>query len=572
MVLSLTAAACSSAPSVEVEEANLSSGPLRPDGQASFPDSPTGGGNAPTPAPVTSIAWESCTSYGIPDRVTAASGGWECGRLSVEMDGYGDAADGLPPVDLALTRHRATGDRRGAIVLNPGGPGAAGLPMVWGIRQGMPTGLLRGFDIVSWDPRGIGQSTPRIDCAGVESFADDFIERCVETTGELSGYLSAPYNAADMEAIRLALGEDRLNFLGFSYGSILGATYADRFGDSVGSFVLDGVTSPLVGSPDGPFDDGFATFADDGRDAAFDRLVELCDATDRCLADRSASTVIDDLTGRVAELATDDFTGAPAQIDDQAFGQLIDASLTYAGDWELLATALDDADGGDGSALAALIAEDDALDSDEPADGGALPSNFSDANYLIYCADFGPLITRWTFCDAMPTNAEALAPVAEVDIDVPMLVIGTEYDPLTPGKHAPEFAAALGDASHIIWEGVGHTAFPGWTDCIDDAVADQFISGSRPPDGTRCAMVEGLTDDVELGDGLFGFDRSEAVSWLEDAIEFHGRPSGEPSCLASDIVDVDLAAVVDDQLVSHIVLDVTSDKSEVALAAAEARC
>lgn len=590
-VFAVLATACAAAPTVEVEEANRSSGPLQPDGQASFPDTAPGPGQddgvTDAPAPETSIVWGACDTFGIPERVVEASSGWECGRLTVDMDSYGSGGiTGLPPVELALTRHRATGARRGSILLNPGGPGAAGLPTAWGVRQGMPTDMLRGFDIVSWDPRGIGQSTPRISCDGADSFADDFIERCAAATGELSGFVSAPYNAADMEEIRKALGEDRLNYLGFSYGSILGATYAQRFTDSVGAFVLDGVTSPLAGSAAGPFNDGFASFADDGREDALDRLLELCDATDRCLPDRSASDVLDDVSDRIDQLATDDFAGNPEQVDSEAFSRFLDGALTYAGDWELLATALDDAHADDASALASLIADDQALadegdaegdeqvdePGDEPTDDGSFPDNFADANFVIYCADFGPLITRWSFCDALPTNVEVLAPVADVDLETPMLIIGTEYDPLTPGKHAPEFAEAVGDATHMIWEGVGHTAFPGWTDCIDDAVAAQFLGGTVPADGTRCSMIEGIADDVELGDGLFGFDRTEAVSWIEDAIVFHGRIAGDPSCLANDIIDVDATGAVNDRLVTHIVLDVTSDVAEVSLAAAQARC
>lgn len=587
VAFALLAAACVAAPTVEVEEANLSSGPLQPDGQASFPDTASNAGQdddvADATAPETSIVWGACDSFGIPERVVEASSGWECGRLTVDMDSYGSSGiTGLPPVELALTRHLATGERRGSILLNPGGPGAAGLPTTWGVRQGMPTDMLRGFDIVSWDPRGIGQSTPRINCDGADSFADDFIERCAAATGEISGFVSAPYNAADMEEIRIALGEPRLNYLGFSYGSILGATYAQRFTGSVGAFVLDGVTSPLAGSTAGPFDDGFASFADDGREDALDRLLELCDATDRCLPDLSASDVLDEVSNRIDQLTTDDFTGNPEQVDSESFDRFLDGALTYAGDWELLATALGDAHNDDASALASLIADDQALagegdaegdeQGDEPTDDGSLPDNFSDANFVIYCADFGPLITRWSFCDALPTNVEALGPVTEVELDTPMLIIGTEYDPLTPGKHAPEFADAIGDATHMIWEGVGHTAFPGWTDCIDDAVAAQFLGEGVPSNGTRCTMVEGITDDAELGDGLFGFDRTEAVSWIEDAVVFHGRIAGDPTCIANDIIDVNASSAVDDQLVSHIVLDVTSDVAEVSLAAAQARC
>ena len=571
--------ACSSGPFVEVEDAYESTGPLTPDGQASFPDAApdVDPGDVPGPpgdeVPQTTIDWGECGSYGIPDRVTSLTRGWECGRLVVDMDPY-DATPDLPDVDLAVTRHRATGQRLGTIVVNPGGPGAAGLPIAWSIRGGLPTSLLRGFDVVSWDPRGIGRSTPRADCSGADSSDDDFIATCVEATGPLSGFLSAPYSAADMEALRVALGEPELNYLGFSYGSILGATYAERWPSTVGAFVLDGVTDPDAGSIDGPFEDGFAVFADDGRPEAFDRLVELCASTERCLPGSDPRAVIDELRTTVEDLPTDDFAGRPDVVDPSAFDLYIDTSLGYAGDWELLATALEDADAGDASALAAAI--DDGASSPSDDDGGGQGpgvdvDNFSDANFMIYCADFATLITQWSFCDDMPVSAHPLQAVEEIDVERPVLVIGTEFDPLTPGRHAPEFVDALVDATHIIWEGVGHTAFPGWTDCIDDAVAAQFLDDALPADGTRCSMVEGVSDDTELADSLFGFDPIEATNWIADALAGRDDTRGDPDCLASGIVPVDPAAV-DDRVVSHLVLDVTSPEAEVSLAAAAARC
>lgn len=568
-----------------MEQSARIDGPITPDGQAGLPGGPADDDDSDdvddTAPPATSIAWDGCDDFGIPAWVTEGTSGWECGSLDVEMNPFGDSSD-LPDVRLALTRHRATGDRVGAIVLNPGGPGAAGLPTAWGVRPSMPTELLRGFDIVAWDPRGVGRSTPQIDCGGARSTESGFIETCVATTGPLSKHLAAPYSAEDLEAIRVALGEPALNFLGFSYGSILGATYAARHPDTVGGFVLDGVTDPEAGSADGPFEDGFAVFADDGTDAAYDRLVELCDATARCLPDRSANDVIGELPSMVEDLPTDHWDDVPEVVERGEFDDLIDLSLGYAGDWELLATALADADDGDASALASFIAGSDALgddlddtddgESDDP-DGANDVDNFADANFMIYCADFGPLITEWSFCDDMPVNDPRLAAVEEVDVPRPILVIGTEYDPLTPGLHAPEFADALGDATHMIWDGVGHTAFPGWTDCIDDAVADQFLGRSLPPDGTRCTMVADVAadDDEGLGDRLFGYDRNEALDWVADTFEFEGVPADDASCRANALVpasDDD----IDDDLVSRVVLGLTTDDASVARQAAEATC
>ena len=518
--------------------------------------------------------------------MTEGTSNWECGRLTVPMDPFGPSDD-LPPVELAVTRHRATGRPLGTIVVNPGGPGGGGLPAAWGLRPAMPLELLRGFDVVSWDPRGVGRSEPQISCGGADSFEDGFIARCVETTGDLSAYLAAPYSAADMEALRIALGESELDFLGFSYGSALGATYASMYPDRVGSFVLDGVVDPLAGSVEGPFDGGFAVFARDGRADAFDRLAELCDATDRCLPGEDAGVAIERLGDAVGVLPTDDFAGVPATVDRTTYDDLIVDSLMYAGDWELLATALADVGDGDASTIAALASRSEIVEGDggpEPdggdgsgddaesnSDDARSYENFSAANFMIYCADFGPLVTEWDFCDAMPRNDRRLEPVTAVDVTTPVLVIGTEFDPLTPGENAAPFADALVDASHLVWEGVGHTAFPGWTTCVDDAVVDQFVRGQRPPDGTRCEMVAGVADDADLADQLFGYGVAEARSWIADVLESRDA-AADPSCVAASLVSGAEGDPVDDRLVSHVILDVTSPLARVALSAATARC
>ena len=241
--LLVVAAACASNPPVAVERSDASTGELTPDIDRMPPDlgATAPGGAVPAeeddgietaPAPTTSLAWSSCEPYGIPSADVLGTRGWECATLIAAMDPFDDANVG--DVELALTRHPATGDRLGAILLNPGGPGGAGLPLAWGVRNEMSAALLRGFDIVSWDPRGIGQSSPMIDCDDDVPPGDvDFIDRCVELTGPLSAFLAAPYSAADMEAIRIALGEDQLDYLGYSYGALLGSTYASAHPDRV---------------------------------------------------------------------------------------------------------------------------------------------------------------------------------------------------------------------------------------------------------------------------------------------------------------------------------------------------
>jgi pimeloyl-ACP methyl ester carboxylesterase len=571
VVAACALAACTASPPVAVERSDRSAGVLEADREVGPPDvgadRPSAPGDTDLPvvdAPITSLAWGDCERFDIPDVDRLGTAGWECATLTAPMDPFGDTAVDAT-VALAITRHRATGDRRGSILINPGGPGGDGLSTAWGVRGSLSVDLLRSFDIVSWDPRGVGRSTPKIDCDDdVPPGNIDFIARCVEVTGPLSGYLAAPYSAADMEAIRVALGEETLDYLGYSYGAILGATYAAALPERVGAFVLDGVTDPRTGGPDGPSNDGFPTLADDGFDAAIDRFAEICNATDHCLFSLDAATVLDDLTVQVPVLPTPDFDGPPDVVDGDRFAEIIDEAMTFAGDWELLATALGDADRGDASALAALASGapfDDGSDGD-PGDDGVGESDFSEANYMIYCADLGPRVTGSSFCDDMPVSPRPLMPVTAVELERQVLVVGTQFDPLTPGYHAPEFAEALGDATHIIWEGVGHTAFPGWTPCIDDAVDAQFLREPLPPNGTRCTFLLGVEDDETLGDELFGQGDIESLNLLESSL------AAEPAavCLAESI------NAESDQVISHVVLGVTSDVADAALTDALSDC
>jgi pimeloyl-ACP methyl ester carboxylesterase len=575
-VASLAVSAC--APSVDVAAEERSqirtdeAGTTQPESSEPnpppSPQVPSDDPNAPAPD-LSSLAWGSCDAFGIPSVELLGTSRWECSTLDVSMDPFNERTD-LGPVTLALTRHRATGERRGALVLNPGGPGGTGLDAAWGIRPGLPADVLRAYDVVSWDPRGVGRSTPPINCGDDPNPDDiDFMQACVTGTGDLAGFLAAPYSAADLEAVRVALGEERLDYLGYSYGTTIGAAYAARYPDRVGHFVLDGATNPLIGGPDGTFDGGFPYYADDGFDAARDRFVELCDQTEACPMGGDTAAALDELRNSVANLPTDAFQGEPEIVDDVVFDGVFQAALTYAGDWPLLATAFGDARNGDASALAALSADlsvdDPASAGDDEANASAGPS-FEIANIVIYCADFADLIEGFDFCAPLPRNEYAVEPVAAVDVDRTILVIGTEYDPLTPGYHAAEFAAALGDAVHVIWDGVGHTAFPRSSRCIDDIVTDQLLDGPLPDDGQRCAFVDGAADDAEAADLLFTHDRGSAVNWITGVLIERGGDVEQSSCIGSEIVRTD------DRTISHVILDVQSTEATDALTAARAVC
>jgi pimeloyl-ACP methyl ester carboxylesterase len=566
VVGALVTAACSTEPDVAVERSD------RLDGETGDVGGEAGGdvsgqtgetADAGGDSPVTSLDWSGCEPFAIPSPDELGTNGWECTTLTVAMDPFGDSA-ALEPVQLALTRHRATGERRGTLLMNPGGPGGSGLEIVWGLRGDLPVDMLRSFDIVSWDPRGVGFSVPAIRCGPDPDPDDEFLmTACADATGDLASFLAAPYSAADMESIRIALGESRLDYLGYSYGAVLGASYAAAHPDTVGRFVLDGVTDPLIGSRDGPFEDGFPYYAEDGVEAASRRFEELCDLTDRCALEPSAAVALDELGDTVDRLPTDDFEFEPQIVSGDAFTELMVSSFAFVGDWELLATALEDARGGDASALASLTATDPGISSEAL---GEPPGSSELANLVIYCADFAPVITEWSYCDGIPRNEFPLAPVTPVDVAESMLVIGTAFDPATPGKHAPDFAAAIGDAVHMIWDGVGHTAFPAPSRCVNDTVSDYLLDGVLPADGLHCAFLDGITDDASIADDLFGHGGLESERLLRDVVAFRGVRGDVGDCVARALNESD------DQVISHIVLGVTSERAEAAIDAAIDGC
>jgi pimeloyl-ACP methyl ester carboxylesterase len=452
--------------------------------------------------------------------------------------------------------------RIGALVINPGGPGASGVDAAYDLALDLPDELKARFDLVGFDPRGVGQSEPVVCTTDKEkdkAFAldptpdtraeiDALVEAelkandgCVAASGDLLPYLSTYDSARDLDRIRQALGEDQLTFLGFSYGTHLGATYAELFPGSIRAMVLDGPVNPVTGFGQ---DDTAAADSGDGFEGAFKRFTEACTAAATCPAKPDAGTLRDKLTDKVEK------DPIPASLDDRKLTSgLLDtavgAALYDEGSWPFLAVGLVDADKGDGSVLMALA------DSYVGRDPDGHYDNLDDAFRVINCADIAeridPVRVRENAaalavppdpdelgnvldeasCSGLPAGDTPFKPLSAKGA-VPIVVIGTKGDPATVVTNAPKLAKALGSGVTVIWDGDGHTAFPKTT-CISDLVSRYLIDLTAPKDDTHCpaddpAEATGPSTSVASADGVSTYRlvredyREGLTSQLTDAL------------------------------------------------------
>ncbi len=284
VALTLLAAACAK----EADDPVVSEDPTTTSTTDADATTTTSGGDTFRPDP---IEWDDCGSA-------------ECAFLEVPLD-YSDP--GGERIEIYVVRTPASGDRKGALFVNPGGPGAGGAEYAEVLPYVLPSDISEHFDIVGIDPRGVGGSTP-VDCgveavelygvdASIDSPEDEaalldvsqrYVEDCAGKYADLLPHVGTRDVARDMDAVRAAMGDDQLSYLGFSYGTAIGQVYADLFPDRVRSMVLDGV---LALGPTG------LELADEqaaGFETALDRFVQFCDAAEGCeIAGESLEAVED---------------------------------------------------------------------------------------------------------------------------------------------------------------------------------------------------------------------------------------------------------------------------------------
>jgi pimeloyl-ACP methyl ester carboxylesterase len=442
----------------------------------------------------------------------------DCGSLTVPVDYREPQGE---TIDLALLRVPTRGSRVGSLVVNPGGPGARGTTYAAAGQQVFREPLLDAFDIVGFDPRGVGRSAP-VDClsdaeldaylggdptpdtpeeqAAYRASVLSFGEKCVDASGPIIGHVTTIEAARDMDVLRSALGEEQLTYFGASYGTKLGATYAELFPDEVGRFVLDGAVDV------GLDPQSLALEQATGFETALRAYVQNClDSTDNCFLGDTVDEGIATINGLLADIEAEPLPAGDRELTvGHAFYGII-TPLYNRDYWFLLSTALASALEGKGSALMDLA---DAYAS-RNADGSYV-DNTIEANYSINCLDdptsvpFGQVPSLFAeFEEASPTFGRIFAwgmagcrgidvTSSEEPLDIraegaaPIVVLGTSRDPATPLKWARALSAQLDSGVLVERDGDGHTAYNAGNACIDSIVEDYLLDGTVPDDGTAC--------------------------------------------------------------------------------------
>lgn len=438
---------------------------------------------------------------------------WECGTLAVPLD-YADP-DG-ERIDLAVVRARLTGqqDRVGALLINPGGPGGSGTDLVLNLAYILPPDIMEGFDLVGFDPRGVNFSDPAIECVsdeykdelyGAEPYvrndaefalqaeiSETIADMCHDEYGDELGLFNTLNTARDMDQLRESLGDEQLSYLGYSYGTTLGSTYAELFPDNVRALVLDAATNPTLGERE-------STEAQArGFESAFDAFAADCVEDGSCAAgDDPKQTVLDVLdAARQAPLPTSGEDGRTVAVGLVLTGVL--SSLYDQDAWPMLAEAIGAAAAGDGTELAQLADQITGRRED-----GSYPNRL-EANLSVNCADtddtfsdeeirafieelrgryplFGaPIASSLLNCARWEAPRHPL-PERDAEGADPIMVIGTTNDPATPYTGAQAMASELDSGFLLTWDGEGHTAYPK-TPCISAAVDAYLIDLVVPAD------------------------------------------------------------------------------------------
>ncbi|MTE20222.1 alpha/beta fold hydrolase [Streptomyces sp. TRM43335] len=459
-----------------------------------------------------------------PDWKECGVAGFQCAELRVPLD-Y-DKPEGTEELKLAVTRKKATGPGRrlGTLHVNPGGPGGSAVDYVQNAAGvGYPAPVRARYDIVGMDPRGVAGSEP-IECltddemdsyvqtdvtpddrGEVEELVgafEEFAKGCEKREGGLLGHVSTIEAARDLDILREVLGDDKLTYVGASYGTFLGATYAGLFPHRVGRLVLDGAMDPSLGSRQLNLDQtaGFQT--------AFRAFLEDCVRRDDCpLGSGSTEEAAGRLDDLLKELdARPIGTGTSRKLTESlATTGVLNAMYTEYY-WPRLRSALTAARDGDGAELLTMADEY----YDRAADGSY--GNIMYANPAVNCLDLpapfkGPdeaekavadfrrassvfgrnfawTALNCTYWQHPPTGEPRRI---EAKGAAPILVIGTTRDPATPYKWAEGLAEQLSSGTLLTYDGDGHTAYVRGSDCVDSAVNDYLLRGKVPEDGTRCS-------------------------------------------------------------------------------------
>ena len=451
--------------------------------------------------PVTPISWVACGAD------------LQCGTLTVPLD-Y--ARPGGATIGIAVERHLADvpADRIGSLVINPGGPGVSGIDDFANELASLTPGLLDDFDIVTFDPRGVQRSSP-VTCGETQGAVQgplpnpvpqtaaqqkallatmrQFASDCEQASGAVLPYVGTVDVARDMDRLRQALGDSGLTYMGQSYGTLLGATYAQLFPTHIRAMVLDSSIDPALSF------DQMTLGQAEGFEGVLNSFFAWCAASPSCQW-RPAG----DPTSAVLALIARSYTDPPPAGGGRAAGtgELYDAlldGLYSQSDWPTLGAALAADENGDGSAVVAMSnhystdGSTNGADAAEAVDCLDHPASKDLASYgalaelfATSAPVFGPLLAWGEAGCAVWPVAPTRAPAPATAPGSPrILVIGTTEDPATPYSWSVSLAHELSQGHLLTVEGSDHVSYF-YSACVRADVQTYLVSLSTPPVGATC--------------------------------------------------------------------------------------
>jgi pimeloyl-ACP methyl ester carboxylesterase len=457
------------------------------------------------------LAWSPCVD------------GDGCAWLTVPLD-YAQPAGAT--IRLRISRTVATGpaaQRQGSLVVNPGGPGASGTGFAAYIASAVAPKVATQFDIVGFDTRGVEKSAPITCLTGVQttrwlradaspdmrperarlmSLTRRLAQGCLTMSPEVARHVGTENTVRDLDILRQALGDSKLNWLGFSYGTYVGTLYAEQFPDTVGRFVLDGALDPSLDIME------VSRGQSEGFQVAVTRFAADCSTHRNCPWPGGKGAVLTGLNRLLAQLDRRPLPNREGRdlVQAEALSAIF-FSMYSPPVWPSLRLALLQARRGDGTGLQSMA--DYAAERTGP---NTYANNMASAFPAISCWDapaapgaagLRAAAQAWSRGARVPDMAKAMAwgnaacsqwyghttaapAPASSTTSAPILVVGTTFDPATPYPWAVALSKQLTTSTLLTYRGDGHTAFGSGSRCINDAVSSYLLTGALPPVGTVC--------------------------------------------------------------------------------------
>ncbi|RLK47456.1 alpha/beta hydrolase [Microbacterium telephonicum] len=459
------------------------------------------------------LTWEGCSG--------ADAGSYDCTQVTAPSDWSDpDAGD----LSLALIRRSAdSGSPMGSLLTNPGGPGASGYDLIADSASfAVAAPLLQAYDVIGFDPRGVGRSSA-VAClspADMDAYLFDipadprgsdgwtaeltqrnegFVAGCEQSSDGILPYITTDNAARDMDLLRAVLGDEKLNYLGYSYGTFLGATYAKLFPDRVGRLVLDGAIDPSVSGLD------VSTTQAVGFESALRAYMADCLTTSDCPFAGDVDDAMADLGTLLASVDRSPLANSDGRMlgADSLMTGIISALYSQAS-WQYLTVGLTDALQGNASVMFQLADfyygrnpdgsyADNSTEAfrayncmDYPVDTDQADVDAADAVVAAQAPTIAPYWDGVDVCASWPYPPTGVREPIAADGAAPIVVVGTTNDPATPYTWSQSLADQLSSGVLVTRVGEGHTGYNKGNACVDDAVNAYMLDGTVPEDGLRC--------------------------------------------------------------------------------------